>query len=102
MAQKQIGQCLQDRFLILFALGTVGEASLRVLADDRQHSKRPAVVRSICYEVVRPDVMPVLWPLTHTWAVDQPQAAPFQLFLRYFQPLATPDAIDAYVVYMPA
>jgi hypothetical protein len=47
-------------------------------------------------------MVPVLRSTTHTRAVIQPQAAPFRLFLRYFQPLATPDALHALVVDVPA
>jgi len=38
-------------------------------------------------------VVPVLWTTAHTGTVIQPQATPFRLFLRYFQPLATPGAV---------
>ena len=47
-------------------------------------------------------MVPVLWTTAHTGTVIQPQATPFRLLLRYFQPLATPDAFHALVVNVPA
>ena len=44
----------------------------------------------------------VFWSTTHARSVIKPQAAPFRLFLRHFQPLATPDAFHSLVVDVPA
>src|SRR5210317_915442 len=41
-------------------------------------------------------------PMTNTRPVIEPQKAPLRLFLRYFQPLATPDALHPFVVDLPA
>src|SRR5210317_232314 len=46
--------------------------------------------------------MSVLWTTTHARSVIEPQATPFRLFLRYFQPLATPDTLHPFVVDVPA
>ena len=100
--QEQVGERLQHRFLVLSALSADRQAFPRVLVDDGQHAKRSAIVRSIHDEVVGPDVVTVLRATTHAGSVIQPQAAPFWLLLRYFQPLATPDALDPFVVDVPA
>jgi len=46
--------------------------------------------------------MPMLRPMKYTGTVGQRQAATFLLLLRYFGPLATPDAFDTLVVDVPA
>ena len=102
MQQEQVRERFQDRLLVLSAFGSDGQALPRVLVDHREHTERTTVVRTVHDEVVGPDVVPVLRTTTHTRSVIQPQAAPFRLFLRYFQPLATPDALHPFVVDLPA
>ncbi len=102
MQQKQVREGLQYRFLVLFALSTDRQAFPRVLVDHRQHAERSAIMGSVHDEVIRPDMLPVLWTTTHTGTIIQPQATPFWLLLRYFEPLATPDALHPFVVDVPA
>ena len=45
-------------------------------------------------EVEAPDMVAVLWAQPNAGAVIEPQPAPPRLLLRYFQPLATPDALN--------
>ena len=47
-------------------------------------------------------MVPVFWSTTNTRSVIQPQETPFRLLLRYFQPLATPDARHTFVIDLPA
>ena len=47
-------------------------------------------------------MVPALRAMAHARSVIQPQATPFRLFLRYFQPLATPDALHTLVIDVPA
>ena len=54
------------------------------------------------YEVVRPDVVAVLGPAADARAVGEPQPPPFWLFLRHFQPLASPEPFHAFVIHSPA
>jgi len=100
--QEQVRERLQYRLLVLSAFGSDGETFPRVLVDDGQHAERSAIVRSVHDEVVGPDVVPVLRAMTNTRPVIEPQTAPLRLFLRYFQPLATPDALHPFVVDLPA
>ena len=67
-----------------------------------EHAEHTTVVRSVHDEVVGPGVVPVLRATTNTGSVIQPQATPFRLLVRYFQPVATPDAPHPLVVDVPA
>ena len=42
-----------------------------------------AVVRAVCHEVVRPDVMALLGTTANAGPVSQPQPASFRLFLQH-------------------
>ena len=78
------------------------QALPRVFVHDRQHLQRTTVTRPIGDEVVGPDVIPVLRSKADAGAIAQPQAASFRLFLRHFQTLSTPQALDPLVVDSPA
>src|SRR3972149_2986931 len=53
-------------------------------------------------EVVAPDVVRPFGPNPHTGPVVPPQPRSWPLFLLYFQPLATPDALHPVLAHVPA
>ena len=53
-------------------------------------------------EVVRPDVVRMLWPQTQARAVVEPKACPLRLASRNLEPLVAPDPLDALHVHRPA
>jgi hypothetical protein len=78
------------------------QASARELIKHDEHAESATVVSTILDEVVRPDVVRPLRSETYARPVVEPEAAPFWLFHRYFQPFPAPDAIDALDVDPPA
>ena len=102
MQPERVGEFFKYRFLVSLARGSDGQALPLVFVDHRQHAVRAAVVCAIHDEVAGPDLLPALRTTSHARSVIQPQATPFRLFLRYFEPLATPDALHTLVVDVPA
>jgi hypothetical protein len=52
-------------------------------------------------KVVAPDMIAILRPQPDARSVVQPQPTAWLLFPRYFQPLATPDPLDAMTANLP-
>src|SRR5271168_258676 len=73
-----------------------------VFVDQRQHPQHSAVVRHRTHEVVTPHMLGPLWSQPHARSIVQPQPPTGPLFLRYFQPLTTPDALHPILAYLPA
>ena len=73
-----------------------------VLIENIQCPKDPSVIGSVVNIVIRPDMIAVLWPQPHTGSVIQPEPPFLRLFHRYFQPLTSPQAFNALVIYLPA
>ena len=73
------------------------QALPRVFIDHRQHS-----VRSGAHEVVAPHAIRPFRSQPYTTSVVQPQSSSWPLFLRHFEPLATPDALHPILPNMPA
>ena len=47
----------------------------------------------------------MIWPTrlqANARSVIEPQASAFRLFLRYFQPLLSPDPFHSFVIYVPS
>ena len=74
----------------------------RVFIDHRQHADRSSIVGHRAHEVIAPDVIRPLRPQPHARAVIQPEPSSWPLFLRYFQPFATPDALHSIFPHLPA
>src|SRR5271170_5289659 len=72
---------------------TDGQTLPRVFIDQRQHPQRSSVMRHRAHEVVAPNVIRTLRSQPNARPIVQPQPPTGPLFLRYFQPLATPDAL---------
>ena len=59
-------------------------------------------MRHRAYKVVAPNVIGSLRPQPNARPIVQPQPPTGPLFLRYLQPLATPDALHPIFAYLPA
>jgi hypothetical protein len=100
--QHHVRECF-DHFIPPKPSGHTDRQTLpRVFIDQRQHPQRSSVVRHRAHEVVAPNVIRTLRPQPHTRPVVQPQPTARPLFLRHFQPLATPDALHPIFAYLPA
>ena len=73
-----------------------------VLVDDDQDLDGSPVVGTVHDEVPAPDVVGPLGPQADAASVAEPQAPPARLFLRYFEPLLLPDALDPRPGHTPA
>ena len=73
-----------------------------VFLAPRQHPQLPAVVRHRAPEVLTPHLVRPHWSQPHARPLVQPQSSTRPLFLRYFQPLTTPDALHPILAYLPA
>ena len=78
------------------------QAFPRILLDDGEDLQRPAVMRAVRHEVIRPDVVPILRPVADARAIHEPQSAPFRLFLQHFEAFPTPQSLDSFVIHCPA
>ena len=72
------------------------------LIDDVQHAEFASIMGAILDEIVGPDMVRILWPQTDAGSVIQPQPPFLRLLLRDFQPLPSPDPLDAFDVHGPA
>ncbi len=62
----------EHRLVVLLAFGADRQALATVFSDYSQHAERATVVGPIHYEVIRPDVMPVLRSAAYTGPIIQP------------------------------
>lgn len=65
MLQHCVGDGVEDVTRPQLALHLDGQALAGVLIDEREHPERGSVMRSILDEVIRPDMVLVLWPEPH-------------------------------------
>ena len=77
------------------------EALPTELINDVERSTGKAIFRSVVNEVVRPDVVNVLWPKANTRSVNQPQPTALRLLYGNLQPLTAPQAFAPLVVQLP-
>ena len=70
-----------------------------VLIDNGQNAEWLVIMSPFKHKVVRPEMVLVLGSLPDTGAVIEPQATPFRLFLRHFQPLLTPNSLDSFMIH---
>ena len=73
----------------------------RVFVDQRQHPQRSAVVRHRANEIITPHMVCSFRPQPKARSIVQPQPASRPLFLRHFQPFASPDPLHSILAYMP-
>ena len=83
LAHRRLG--LQPRSVVLAVAAIPGgdhdrQAFPRILLDDGEDLQRPAVLRAVRHEVIRPDVVPILRPVADARAIRESQPAPFRLF----------------------
>ena len=100
--EEQLGQPLEDVPRGELAVDPDQQAFPGVLVQDVQDPERPAVIRAVMHEVVRPDVGPMGGPQPHARAIVQPQPPLLRLFLRNLEPLASPQALHPLGVHLPA
>ena len=72
------------------------QAFPRILLDDGEDLQRPAVMRAVRHEVIRPDVVPIRRPVADARAIREPQPARFACFCGTLRPsrLYTETALD--------
>ena len=83
------------------ALDTDGETLARKLIDHAEHAEDFAIMRAVLDEVLRPDIAFIGRPQPDARSVAQPEPPAFGLFLRNFEPLTPPDAINAPFTHRP-
>ena len=66
------------------------QAFPRILLDDGEDLQRPAVLRAVRHEVIRPDVVPIRRPAADARTIREPQPTPFRLLLRHVEAFSTP------------
>ena len=79
-----------------------GQAPSCKLVDHGEHAKAPPVLGAVLHEVVGPHVIGPFRPQPDARAVVQPQTPTLGLFVRDFQPLPPPDAVDPLHAHVPA
>ena len=99
---EQVGQDVDDVDRGELAAGTDRQALAGVLVQDVQRPERPTIVGAVMDEVVGPDVVGPLSPQPDTGFVVEPQTSSLWLLCWYLQPLETPQALDPFVVDLPA
>ncbi len=72
-----------------------------MLIQDVQRPERPAIVRPMMNEVIRPDMVAIFGPETNARAIVEPKPAFLRLFHGHFEPLTSPQALDTLVVHQP-
>ena len=75
---------------------------MRECVDDIQHAIFFPVMGPVLDEVTGPDVVAMFRAQSNARAVVEPETAPFWLFGRDFQPLASPDPFNPLDVDDPA
>ena len=78
-----------------------GQTAARELVEHHEHSKGPAILSAILDEVVGPDVIGALGSQANARAIVEPEAAPFRLLYRHFEPFPAPDAVDPLDIHPP-
>jgi hypothetical protein len=75
-----------------------GQALVGELVDDVEQADFASVMGALLEEIIGPDMVGALGPQPDARSVTQPQAAALGLSGGDFQPLASPDPFDPFVV----
>jgi len=73
-----------------------------ILVNDGEEPQRSTIVCSRHHEVVAPHVVLIRWSQPYTRAIIEPESSPFWLFLRYFEPLSSPQPLYSLVIHLPS
>src|SRR5450631_3798834 len=73
----------------------------RILVDQHQNPQGSPVVRHPLHEVIAPHLIGSLRPQPDAPTIVQPQPPSWPLFLRYFQPCASPDPLHSILAHLP-
>jgi len=79
-----------------------GQTLARVLVEHSENPKGPSVVRPICHEVIRPDVMAVCGPEPEARPISAPQSGSLRLLVRHLEAFVPPNRIHAILSHVPA
>ena len=99
---EEVGQAIDDIDGLQLAADPNHQAFMGKLVDDVQHPVLLPVMGSVFYEVVGPDVIPMLGPKPDARSVIEPQPPALGLLLGNLQPLEQPDPFDPLVIDEPA
>ena len=102
MRDEQVTETLRDVIGSEAARHDEGQAPSREHVDQREHPKRPAILRPVLDEVVRPEMIGSLLSQTNARPVVAPETAALVLLRWDFQPFPSPDPVDPLVAHVPA
>src|ERR1035437_3999020 len=74
----------------------------RIRVDHPQDAQRSPIVRHRLHKIVAPHVIRPLWTQAHTRSIAQPLPPSRPLFLRHFQPFASPDPLHSILPHRPS
>ncbi len=63
--------------------------------------KWPAIMGSLRYKVVRPDMIGVLKSMSHTGLISEPKSCSLGLFLWYLETFFSPDRVNFVFTNLP-
>ncbi len=70
--------------------------------QDVERSEGPAIIGSMMYKVIRPNMVAILGLQTDARSIVQPEPPLLRLFHWHFEPLTPPQTFDTFVIYLPA
>lgn len=99
--EHHVGHRLDDAKAVDPARDADGQAFPGELIDQSHEAESAAVIGLRLDKVVAPDMIAMLRPEPDAGSIVQPEPATRLVFPGYFQPLATPDPLDAITADLP-
>jgi hypothetical protein len=72
-----------------------------VLVDKIENLKWPAIIGSLCCEVIRPDMVGMPGSMSNAGAIGKPKSCPLGLFLWHLETFFSPDRINSVFTDVP-
>ena len=99
---EQIREAMQDIVRVQLAGDDDCQTLASELVDYSQHAEFAPILSAIFDKIIGPDMSGTLGSKADTGSVIQPEPPALWLSLWHFQPLAPPDAVNPFQVYLPA
>ena len=96
---EQLGECRQHILMVEPTRDHQRQTFPAGLVDDGQNAELAPIMGAPFDEIIGPDMPWILWSQPDARTVVQPQPPALGLFLRDFQPFASPDTFHPLVVH---
>ena len=98
---EQVRESVDDLSRIQLSFHPNCQTFPAVLVQDVQCPESPAIIGSVMYKVIRPNMILIFRTQSDARSVIHPDPPFLWLFRWHFKPLAPPQTFDTFVIHLP-